>query len=392
MRGGIKRGAEKLGGGVSSSSSPGASSSSSPGASSSTSGKLPKKARLELLGDTLITYPTRDDPAFQYDATNLVWWLIEAIRDKVTEKVNSITTNEPDFSRAPRPVAGKAAPPEYVDIIIDSGTKLTEFLARFAIKQSAVYRLRFTQCNNATMEIMGTLHGASKHAVNPASPYSIFCGTYEVDIVQHLHELMEEAKKKKATNAQLTLFRDMIRAIKGKSTEILSTSGHSSIAAKCIGVMAGSEGARSVGMLAAAVMALNLLKHGKKDIPTMFIAGGWPAVGKGTEDSLRKIDEASFAKRNNEPAIPLGSADEVFKKFAVLIKDYVENAFQRDEQVSRINKQISDPAKKDAALVAATKGIATPLDKPVQHGVISNAATLEHEAKLLITRKVLVYL
>jgi hypothetical protein len=327
----------------------------------------------------------------------LVWWLIEQVRLKVTNSQQSACTLPHELEVPGIDATGKAARPTDVMIDVDSGQKLVELLARFQLYPTRVFHLRFPNCGNAEVMLCGKINPAKLQATAPPSPYLAFEGSYPA-IAGHLKELLKMLSSEQADAAKV-LFGSMIKAAKGKSSDVLNDleDKYKTQALSAVGAMAGSEGARCFGMLAASIMAFDLLKHGNATVDGMigkqvaskkkrrhdgaekteFMAGGWPAVGSGTESLLREIDDVSFFRSR----LPLrqtlsDKAQALFNKFDTLLCDFVTNAFERDKRAAR---RLKEPGEPD-------------LTKDKQHHQITSTAALSAEAKALLWRKVLNHL
>jgi hypothetical protein len=298
----------------------------------------------------------------------LLWWLIEQVRQKVGAAQAAAPAGD---GAVPAPLpSGMAAPPQVVAITINTGADLTAFVARYNLNPSRVFHLVFPNCHNATVMLGGVMHQAKHQPVAALSPYTFFGGSYAT-IANHIDELLAQVP---GHTKEKDLFGAMLKALKGKATT-LGTHASFQRGLSAIGTMAGSEGCRCFGMLAGAIMALDLMKHGDSDCDTMFRLGGWPAVGNGTESLLREIDGASYQRAQHNVVALSPAAQVIFVRFEILLCSFVTQALERNKKTSRQNKQGS------VILIKAKQ----------ERGINSDHA-LEAAAKNLLQRKVLAHL
>lgn len=305
---------------------------------------------------------------FQIAAEPVLWWLIEQVRLKVGAAQAAAPVG--DGNPAPVLPSGMASPPSEVNININSGADLTEFVARYNINPARVFNLIFVNCGNVTVKLGGVMHPSKHQPVASLSPYTFFGGSYEA-IAKHIDELLEQVS---GHHKEKQLFGGMLKALKGRPS-VLGTLPSRDKGFSAIGTLAGSEGSRCFGMLAGAIMALDLMKHGFVSCNEMFRQGGWPAVGGGTEALLREIDWASYQRSQGVPTALGSGAVLLFAKFELLLRDFVVQAFERNKKTSRQNKANS--------LILA---------KPKQEQNINSDIALEVAAKALLQRKVLAHL
>lgn len=305
---------------------------------------------------------------FVADGEPLLWWLIEQVRAKVAAA--QAVAPQGDTLVAPVQPSGMASPPPVINITINSGADLTSFIARYNLQPARVFDLVFPNCHNATIKLGGVMHPAKNQAVAPLSPYTFFGGTYTT-IANHIDELLQQVA---GHDKEKDLFRAMLKAMKGKATD-LGTYQNYTRGLSAIGTLAGSEGSRCFGMLAGAIMALDLLKHSTSTCDEMFRQGGWPAVGSGTEALLREIDGVSYQRSQNH-VLPLTvDAAKLFDKFEALLCAFVTDALERNKKATRQLKEQS-----------------VMLAKPKQESGINSVPTLEAAARALLQRKVLAHI
>jgi hypothetical protein len=312
----------------------------------------------------LITYQTKNHGSFSSNSEPLTWWLIEEVRAKVFQKQQQLVATEHVLPAVS--ASGKALAPVVVNITVNSGADLTELVARYQVNPYRVFTLTFPHCNNETIQLGGVIHPAKLKPVEPASPYTFFGGTYQ-KILEHLEQYMDEVD-----GATSEFFQAIIKAFKGKQTDLITLQDPSKALSFFV-TMAGSEGARNFGMLAASMMALDLLKHHHDTIYDMFSppSAQWPGVGH-TEALLREIDDSSYSRAQGT-TVPLSTAAQgVFDKLNTLLARYVDAAFERDRSGHR--KWKSSPH---------------PPTKTKQAKNIRSNTDLEAAAKGLLTRKVL---
>jgi hypothetical protein len=305
-------------------------------------------------------------------------WLLEEIRIKV--QAVPIGAGE---GQIPGPTAsGHASEVEVVRIPLNSGKDLTTFLGRYSANPHRRFLFSFPKMRLAGEVYLHANIPRSKKPRLEASPWTIMfpSGSYEA-IAGHLEAMLAEIKAQDvhgdddAAEAR-AIFGDLLRLLKGKYTgpygldyldqkPKLLNRGLSFVVS-----MAGSEGARCFGMLAASMMALNLLKYGFSDADIMFRQGGWPAVGAETEEALRQID--NYYYEVSQPLHPLpqplsAKAKDVEIRFQGLLKVFCEKSLERDRDHVPRGRVAWQP----------------------RHWGFTDDAALLLELKALLTRKVL---
>ena len=304
----------------------------------------------------------------------LTWWLIEAVRQKVaaTQMAQTAAQIAVENQVPPLTPLGKAGDIAVVTVNITRIDDFTSFLAeKFFRNPMRYFDLVFPNCSNAVVRMAGSLPRSGQANVAPAAyVFSWPKGKY-VHLAGYLEELSDSQPSGRDDEK---VMRDLIRAIKGKTTDLDDARDDQkchALATAC--VMLGSEGSRCVGMLAAGIMAMSLAKWGELTFDDLFRAGAWPAADKLTEAALQEIDRASYARVQTPPQkVPLSTnAQRVFDGFAYLLGNFITKALERDKQSER-NARVSTNPKR-------------------HHGINSDLA-LKTEAVEVLQRKVLNHL